>query len=462
MTGQDGEAGERAPAFTALLALTLASPLALGAYAPWAWGAMAAACGALLCLWGASALSGRRRVARPPRFVLWSAAAAAPALLWALAQTAGATPERWHHPLWGDAAAALGTRYWGAVSLDPAAGRDGALRIAMYAALFWLALQHGTSPRRARKAIRAVALGSACHALYGMAALLSGAERILWLEKTAYLDAATGTFVNPNSFGAYCGIGLVCATAALARPGGRGPAGGGPGLKRRLRRLLGWPGPGNGPLAAAWLALAAALAMSLSRAAAAATGIALLTLLGTLAASRGRRIRAGRWVAGALACALLALLLGPGLERRLWDAGPDWAKRAQIYSQTVEAIADAPLAGTGLGTFESVYRSRLEAGVRPGARMAHNDYLEAALELGIPAAALLVCAGLALAVGCGRGALARRRDAAVPAAGLAACVLVGAHSLVDFSLQIPAVAATFALVLGTASAQARPGRGAAQ
>jgi len=54
---------------------------------------------------------------------------------------------------------------------------------------------------------------------------------------------------------------------------------------------------------------------------------------------------------------------------------------------------------------------------------------------------------------CAVGVFVQRRHAGLSAAGLAACVLVGTHAFVDFSLQIPAVAAAFALVLGAASAQ---------
>ncbi len=40
-----------------------------------------------------------------------------------------------------------------------------------------------------------------------------------------------------------------------------------------------------------------------------------------------------------------------------------------------------------------------------------------------------------------------------PASGVGATVLVGARSLVDFGLQIPAIAATYALIMGTAVTQ---------
>ena len=62
-----------------------------------------------------------------------------------------------------------------------------------------------------------------------------------------------------------------------------------------------------------------------------------------------------------------------------------------------------------------------------------------------------------------RETLRRRRiDAVYPAIGLAATAQVAAHSLIDFGLQIPAVAVTYSLLLGVACAQSRSLREAAE
>ncbi|MFP6563251.1 MAG: hypothetical protein VCC68_02065, partial [Myxococcota bacterium] len=86
-------------------------------------------------------------------------------------------------------------------------------------------------------------------------------------------------------------------------------------------------------------------------------------------------------------------------------------------------------------------------------RRAHSTYLENALELGIPAAVALfasigTCAGY-----CWLGIGRRRRDRIYPAIAVAATALVAAHSTVDFSLQIPAVAVSYAFLLGLGCAQ---------
>ena len=455
----DAVRGRRAPVFYALIGVTLAAPLPLGAYADWAWASIAAVCGVLVAFWGLSVLTGRTTVEAPSAFTWWSASAMALAMLWAVLQTAGFMPEGWHHPFWRDSAEALGIPYRGSISLDPAASRNSILRILSYAGVFWLALQYGRDPARARYALRALAAGSACHALYGLVLAFSGIERILWLEKTVYHDAVTATFVNPNSFATYAGIGLLCATAVLRYRFGRRaarPAS----FRLRLNFLFAEFMPRNALFIAMWMILASALLLSLSRGGVAATALSLLVFFGVLAARSRLRLRTMvlGLIAPVLAGAALFLVIGEGLERRVSEIGSDWPKRSEIYAQTLNAIEESPLLGTGLGTFGPVYRSHRSEEIRPGGvNMAHNDYLELSLELGIPAAALFVLSITVLALGCALSVRGRRRRSPVlPAAGVAACALVGAHALVDFSLQIPAVAATFALVLGISVAQTQP------
>ena len=440
--------------FRALVALVLLAPLPFGAVPAWAWAIMAGSAGTLLLGWAGLAATGRQQVVRPPLRLWWGAAPFALAVLWALFQTVPFSPAELHHPLWRSAAEALGTPYAGAISLDPAASRESIVRIVTYAGIFWLALQFGRDPGRARAMLAAVATGSAVYALYGLAVHFSGANTILWFDKTAYRDVVTATFVNRNSFATFAGLGLLCTAAALRESVAR-TGEGAPDAKERLRRLLSERLLRNGILLGGGLVLGVALLLSESRAGTAASGLALLVFFTGLALRRGRPVRSLLLLAPTLALAGTALfvLSGDGLDRRLWASESDWQTRAEIHAQTRRAIRDAPALGTGLGTFEAVYRvyrtGRFEAAVA----RAHNDYLEIALELGIPAAACFVAALAALALLCAAGTFIRRRHAGLPAAGFAACTLVGTHALVDFSLQIPAVAATFALILGVATAQ---------
>ena len=85
--------------------------------------------------------------------------------------------------------------------------------------------------------------------------------------------------------------------------------------------------------------------------------------------------------------------------------------------------------------------------------MAHNTYLENVLELGIPAASALFGVFVFFLILCAIGIQQRRRDAVYPCVGLAATILVAAHALIDFSLHIPAITATYMLIMGAACAQ---------
>ena len=76
--------------------------------------------------------------------------------------------------------------------------------------------------------------------------------------------------------------------------------------------------------------------------------------------------------------------------------------------------------------------------------------------MGLPATVLMVGTLLGLGGVCFIGVRRRRHNQSFPAAGVAAGVLVAGHSIVDFSLQIPAVSVVFAAMLGAACAQSRP------
>ena len=89
---------------------------------------------------------------------------------------------------------------------------------------------------------------------------------------------------------------------------------------------------------------------------------------------------------------------------------------------------------------------------------AHNTYLEIVLELGLPFAICLFAAVFGLSLLCFRGLRRRRRNRHYPAIGIATTLLVAVHSLIDFSLQIPAVAVSYAFVMGIAVAQSESTR----
>jgi O-antigen ligase len=130
------------------------------------------------------------------------------------------------------------------------------------------------------------------------------------------------------------------------------------------------------------------------------------------------------------------------------------ARSATIHGFAAQAIADAPLLGTGANTFEStahLYGADLDT-----ARTSPGALLEAMVELGVPASLALILACAGLFVCCARGVLERGRNAIYPCLGVGATLLVACDAIANASLQNPLVAMVWCMIMGIACAQSLP------
>lgn len=445
--------------FRLLLVVVLLAPLPLGANRPWAWSMMAVAVGLLCGLWGVLAAVGKAQAPLSFRRLWPVAVPFAMVLAWACAQTSSLLPAHLWHPLWIAAQPALeavgGGGAAGMVSADPAMTRAAILRLATYGGIFWLAVQLACDRKRAREALILMAAASTLYAIYGLAAYFSGAKTILWMSKWAYVDDLTSTFVNRNAYGAYAGLGMVFCFALFLhalRPSSRQSA---PRAYEMAETFL----IHALPYLMALAILGSALLLSHSRGAFISTGAALAALMIALVTGRIVRPRTG------LLSALLVLGMGFAVlgvsgdrmvQRLANESTQDYdEERLNAYHLTMRAIEDTPLTGTGLGAFTPTFRLYRDASLPRAVDWdyAHNVPLEMALDLGLPAAALFhLCLAVIFGV-CVRGLIVRRRDGIYPAAAIGAATLLGAHGLVDFSAQMPAIAAMLAMILGIGYAQ---------
>ena len=197
-------------AFWAFLLIVILALLPFGANRPWSWSLLSLLLGAVTLLWVASKVLDRGRIAVPLRRCWPFLALFGLIVLWPLLQSSGFPPASWHHPLWSQAAEALGEPLNGAVSVNPGATREAVMRLLGYGAVFWLALQFGRNTYRARQLLWALACSAAPYALYGLIVKATGNDTILWFDKWAYPNSITSTFVNRNSYATFAGMGFLC------------------------------------------------------------------------------------------------------------------------------------------------------------------------------------------------------------------------------------------------------------
>jgi O-antigen ligase len=434
----------------ALLSLLAWAPLPLGSARPWAWSLLGVLASVLLLLSGLGELMRPGEKASLVQ-LRWPMIMGAVLVAWALLQVLPAVPAAWHHPLWDKAAEMLGRADQPSISIDRETSIVYLFRLLTYAAVFLVAWQAAQRGQGAALLLRALAAIGAGYALYGLVEFASPTPHILWFRKWAYAGSLTSTFVNRNSYATFAGLTLIAALVPLAETLMRHIDGR---SRRSLARstLEALLSQGKYAAAAALL-LGSAVLLSRSR------GGTLATLSGLtafLVLIRTAPTLAGSWRApfGLIAStgALIGLIsAGASLLQRITDTPLNG--RWPMFIPTFSAIRDNFVFGIGLGNFRYVYPMYQSPEFVGYVDLAHNDYLQNMLELGVPGALLFFALIGYLAFECFRGIRRRRKDALYPCAALAATVLVAVHSSVDFSLQIPAVSVTYAAILGIGVAQ---------
>lgn len=307
-------------------------------------------------------------------------------------------------------------------------------------------------------------------ALYGIAMISTGAQTVLWHGKLAYQDDLTGTFINPNHFstllviGFVGALGLIIADARKRKSVGRLRSAG---FKNgsRLKSLL-----EEAPLRLTGIGLCllygGAIYLTGSQGGAGTLGLAVGLTVAIIFLQQGRMFLGLAALGGTIIIGWIGyeLLFGArdisafGLEMRSLQS------RTALFTITTDVIKTQPFLGTGLGSFQDVFRQAKPDWLMVAVDYAHNTYLELALELGIPMTLVLVSVPVIL-----MGRLIKyghhnndHEQIFKPLNSMAigATIAVGLHATVDFSIQIPGVAVVWLIALGAASGQAQPHAGA--
>lgn len=333
----------------------------------------------------------------------------------------------------------------GQVVIQPTLEASGYLRLAVGWVALWLTLSLtlGRS-RQARFLVGMLVLLGVFEACYGLAQAVGGFDYIGdYFRGRGRI--ATGTLINRNHYAALLNLLLPLAVGLLLADQA---------LKRSQRASR------SESLAKTWVVLlgcsvmGVAVLMSQSRGGTVSLLLTLLFMALLLGMSRRRVTRRG--LHGVTAVVLLFLVLGMGaafgLEALLERFGrlDEGLSRLEVYRDTLSLIGDEWILGVGPGMFQ--WRFPLYQTTQPGSLYdhAHNDYLETASEWGVLLALLIW--GLVLWRFYRASMLALsaedpwRRGLGLGCAGALFSIL--SHSLVDFSLQIPAILMVFACVLG--------------
>lgn len=356
------------------------------------------------------------------------------------------------NPLWEKAGAALGSSVYGTISLYPAGTVEALVRLSSYLGVFWLALQFSRQSDRALVLLRWIGLSGAVLSLYGIINFSLGNRDLLFQARYGGFGDVTGTFVNRNHFATYAGL-CALANAALAFIGFR---------KRWIdvaylpssfvRILSAFAGNPAAYFLAASICVMA-LFQSHSRMGMVSFIVALFVAVSLLAALG--YFRADRRLAAVIIGLLFFYLYVSGLATLDRFSGAEDTERWPLFQICLDAIKRLPWTGHGYGTFGHAFEAYRAADFAIGANVteAHNVYLELAFELGIPATVVAVSAVVWLVGFCIFGAFRRKRERIFPVLAVSASVLVGIHSLADFSVQLPGVAVIYAALLGVGCAQ---------
>lgn len=250
---------------------------------------------------------------------------------------------------------------------------------------------------------------------------------------------ATGFFANANHMASLLVVSLPFLAAILASARGKGRN------AQRYSAVLALVAGG-----AVVIAVGIALNGSL-----AGYGLAVPVLLASAVIVLPGRSRALGWLAAAAGVLLIAAVgwltttpLSNSTSLRA-DAETSVQSRADILATSAQAVREFAPFGSGIGSFREVYavyedHDRLEPNTY--VNHAHNDYLELALETGIPGMIVLVLFLAWWGSAAWRAWRQRDGDPYARAATIASAAIL-VHSLVDFPLRTAAIAACFAMSL---------------
>jgi O-antigen ligase/tetratricopeptide (TPR) repeat protein len=367
------------------------------------------------------------------------------------------------------------------LSLYPASTRRDLALLLLGVIVFFLGAELFRSSRAQLWLCGAIAVNGAALAFFGLAQRLTWNERLYWQVPMSEGGAPFGPFINRNNAGGFLNLCLAGAVGLAVwvaqrrtrgdmpdlphgdrkRPSHRGGRSLFGGIGRQARDFL--PRLADVTVVALCLAMfiVGGILCSLSRGATTAMiGAGLLTVAIGFFMRRHRLPLA--WL-GLVVAAGIALVAWVGMTGKvhtrlatLWEDENVAEGRVSNWRDTLKAVPDFWQVGSGLGTYRYVYATQQQRFKELWYYHAENQYVEALLEGGVPALALMLTALALVGVAAWR-LLRNAADHNAFALGIVGvfalvCQMIAGSS--DFGMHIPANFLLFALLCGTVCGQA--------
>ncbi|HEV2118273.1 MAG TPA: O-antigen ligase family protein [Terriglobales bacterium] len=400
----------------ALVAVLMAAPLAFGAVQPGAWAGMSIAIVLLVAAWAI------QRAQAGSLTVSWSALFIPIIMVLGLALV----------------------QLLAGLSMDAAASRESAIKLAIYGLLFFIALQFfsAASPRSWQRVALAVTVYAFALALFAILQFFASPGLLYGIIQPRWGGYIFGPYVSHNNYAGLMEM-LIPLGVALA-------------LTLRPRH------PARPLVLFAVLITVVSVLLSGSRGGIIALLAECALLMAVVFGAQPAAPARNRTLISAFSVILLAgasfFWLDPGGVWQRWEQLADSRDltanmRARVSADTLRMARDHWAHGIGLGAFAAAYPAYQTVITDDVIDYAHNDYAQFLAEGGAAAAVLILISLLLffrLAFGRPRQRLGQPTGWLQMGAAVGVCgVLV--HSLLDFNLHIPANAAWFAFCAALAT-----------